>query len=118
MIHTHILGADVVVRYRSIAPPLYNDPYLTDLLEECAISLLGQDRVVRLDKPSLGAEDFAEFLQELPGTMFRLGVAGEEGCAPLHNGYFAPDERSLFVGIEVIIKTLLTWMKENSVSSS
>ncbi len=103
-------GAEVSVQYRCIAPPIYNDPFLTDLLEESAISLLGAEKVVRLAQPSLGAEDFAEFLQDLPGTMFRLGVANKEGCAPLHNGQFCADERSLEIGIEVITATLLKWM--------
>jgi len=111
-------GAKALVKYRCIAPIVYNDPKLTNMLESVACSLLGEENVIRLDHPSLGAEDFAELLQGVPGTMFRLGVAGDEDCAPLHNGYFAPDERSLIVGIEVILETLLTWMKENSVCSS
>ncbi len=105
-------GAEVKVKYRSIAPPVYNDSGLTSLLEKCAISLLGPSNVLRLDQPSLGAEDFAEFLKDVPGTMFRLGVKGLEGCAPLHSGYFCPDESSLEIGIEVISRTLLAWMKD------
>ncbi len=107
-------GAKAVVNYRCITPIVYNDPKLTNLLERSATSLLGEENVIKLDHPSLGAEDFAELLQGVPGTMFRLGVAGEEGCAPLHNGYFALDERSLTVGIEVLFVTLLRWMQENS----
>ena len=33
-------------------------------------------------------EDFAEFLNEVPGAMFRLGVSNEQGCAPLHSSTF------------------------------
>ena len=46
--------------------------------------VLGQENVIELQKPSLGAEDFAEFLNEIPGAMFRLGVSSSNGCAPLH----------------------------------
>ncbi len=106
-------GAKVSFNYRCITPIVYNDPGLTNLLERSAISLLGKENVLRLDHPSLGAEDFAELLQGVRGTMFRLGVAGEEGCAPLHNGHFLLDERSLMVGIEVLWATILDWMKEN-----
>ncbi len=107
-------GAEAIVRYRSIAPPVYNDPELTLLLERCAFSQLGEDHVVRLEHPSLGAEDFAELLQGLRGTMFRLGVSGQQGCAPLHNGQFCPEENSLSVGIQVLTATLLAWMDEYS----
>ncbi len=108
------LGAKAIIHYRCIAPTVYNDPYLTELLEKTAISLLGKKQVLRLEKPSLGAEDFAELLQGVNGTMFRLGVAGENGCAPLHNCQFLPDEGCLNIGIQVLFKTLLEWMATQS----
>ncbi len=108
------LGAEAIVKYTSIAPPVFNDLYLTGLVQECAEKLLGQEKVIQLAMPSLGAEDFAEFLQDVPGTMFRLGVSPLEGeCAPLHNGLFSPDESCLEVGINVIFSTLLTWMEKH-----
>ena len=107
-------GATAEVSYRCIAPPVHNDPALTDLLEQCAIDELGQEQVLRLDQPSLGAEDFAELVQTIPGSMFRLGVAGPEGCAPLHNGRFLLDEASLGVGIRVLTATILAWMDESA----
>ena len=109
-----IFGGEARVKYRCIAPPVFNDSYLTDLIEESSISLLGNDNVVRLENPSLGAEDFAEFLKEVPGTMFRLGVANDDGCAPLHNGKFCPDERSLEIGIQVLTETILLWIQRRN----
>ncbi len=108
------LGARAVVKYKCIAPPVYNNSVLTDLLERSAVALIGAEKVIQLETPSLGAEDFAEFLQDVPGTMFRLGVAGEQGCAPLHNGHFSPDESSLQIGIEVLTNTILNWLDERS----
>ena len=81
-------------------------------IDDKRTKLIGREQVLRLDQPSLGAEDFAELLQDVPGTMFRLGVAGMKGCAPLHNGLFCPDESSLVVGIQVLTKTLLAWIEE------
>jgi hypothetical protein len=46
--------------------------------------------------------------------MFRLGVAGADGCAPLHNGGFNPDEGSLAVGVEVLTLSLLLWMERQA----
>ncbi len=105
-------GATAKVSYRCIAPPVHNDPHLTDLLERCAVDQLGRAQVLRLDQPSLGAEDFAELVQDIPGSMFRLGVAGPQGCAPLHNGGFQPEEGSLEVGIRVLTSALLAWSAE------
>ena len=106
-------GGSAEVHYRSIAPPVDNDVALTTLLERCAIDRLGRDWVVPVEQPSLGAEDFAELLRDVPGMMMRLGVAGPDGCAPLHNGAFAIDETALSVGIEVLTATLLAWMAEH-----
>ncbi|WP_028953381.1 amidohydrolase [Synechococcus sp. CC9616] len=104
-------GGQAQVRYRCIAPPVWNDVALTSLLETAAVGCLGRESVLPVDLPSLGAEDFAELLRDVPGTMMRLGVAGPQGCAPLHNGAFDPDERALGVGVRVLTATLLAWME-------
>ncbi len=104
-------GAKANINFKSIAPPVYNDPDLTDLLSNCAKNFMNKENIVYLEKPSLGAEDFAFFLQDVPGTMFRLGVAGAQGCAPLHSGYFSLDERSLEIGIKILSQVLITTTK-------
>ncbi len=111
---TSSLGGRSVVKYKCITPSVYNDQKLNALIEESASSIVGIDNVLHLDKPSLGAEDFAELLDGIPGAMFRLGVAGKNGCAPLHNGQFSPDEQSIEIGIEVLFQTLLKWMKKSN----
>jgi amidohydrolase len=103
-------GGEARVRYRCIAPPVHNDPELTALVADVAAELLGRERVEWLEQPSLGAEDFAHLLAETRGTMFRLGVAGPQGCTPLHSNTFAPDEASLPVGVRVLTLSLLRWM--------
>ncbi len=103
-------GGEARVRYRVIAPPVHNDPELTALVERAASDLLGAGQVLRLEQPSLGAEDFAQLLTAAPGTMFRLGLAGPEGCTPLHSNTFALDEGALAVGIQVLTLSLLRWM--------
>ena len=105
-------GAQAEVIYRCIAPPVHNDAALTDLMERCAVEQLGRPQVQPVDQPSLGAEDFAELLRDVPGTMLRLGVAGPDGCAPLHHGRFQPDEQALGVGIRVLTASLLGWMEQ------
>ena len=43
--------------------------------------------------------------------MFRLGVAGPDGCTPLHSNTFAADEASVAVGVEVLSASLLRWLE-------
>lgn len=103
-------GGEARVRYRRISPPVHNDPELTELVAAVGTALLGRERVQWLEQPSLGAEDFAELLDGCRGTMFRLGVAGPEGCTPLHSNSFAPDEGAIPVGIRVLTGSLLAAM--------
>ena len=100
-------GAKAIVKFRKITPPVNNDPEINQIIRDCAIELLGRKNVIELQKPSLGAEDFAEFLAYVPGAMFRLGVSRKEGCAPLHSSEFNPDERALKIAIQLITKTIL-----------
>jgi amidohydrolase len=100
-------GADAKVIFREITPPVDNNIQINRILRDSAIKVLGQENVIELQKPSLGAEDFAEFLNEIPGAMFRLGVSGSKGCAPLHSSKFNPDERAIAVGIKVITESIV-----------
>jgi amidohydrolase len=107
-------GGQARVHYRCISPPVHNDSELTQLVAGVATELLGRQRVHWLAQPSLGAEDFAELQRDTPATMFRLGVAGPQGCTPLHSNSFAPDERCLAVGVEVLSASLLRWIEARS----
>ena len=106
------LGADCNVKFRKITPPVNNDHQINRVLRESAIEILGEKYVIELNKPSLGAEDFAEFLSYVPGAMFRLGVSGVNGCSPLHSSYFDPDERSIEIGMKIIANSILKFNQE------
>ncbi|MEB3255248.1 MAG: amidohydrolase [Synechococcaceae cyanobacterium] len=105
-------GGHARVRYRCVSPPVHNDQALTRLVAESATALLGREQVEWLEQPSLGAEDFAHLLTDTRGTMFRLGVAGPQGCTPLHSNTFAPEESALPVGVRVLTLSLLRWMAD------
>ena len=100
-------GAEAKIKFREITPPVNNNFEINKVLRSSAIELLGQENVIELQKPSLGAEDFAEFLNEVPGSMFRLGVSGKRGCAPLHSSEFNPDEKAISLGIKVITESIV-----------
>ncbi len=100
-------GAKCNIKFREITPPVNNNIEINKVLRSSATELLGSEKVIELQQPSLGAEDFAEFLNEVPGAMFRLGVARKEGCAPLHSSEFDPDERAIGIGIKVISQAIV-----------
>jgi len=93
-------GATAEVNYKHCLPSVQNDSDLTKIIEKSAQEALGEENVISIPEPSLGAEDFAIYLEHAPGTMFRLGV-GKQGQYnyPLHHPRFVLDESSIFTGV-------------------
>lgn len=93
-------GASYEMNYRRGVPSVQNDLTLTQILEAASREAWGSDRVQIISEPSLGAEDFSLYLQQAPGTMFRLGVGyGDRLNYPLHHPEFAIDESAIATGV-------------------
>ena len=93
-------NAKCQVNYRRGVPSVQNDQFLTRLVEEAALEAWGRDRVLILSEPSMGAEDFSLYLQQAPGTMFRLGVGSPNLLnPPLHHPEFLVDESAILTGV-------------------
>ncbi|MCR5347707.1 MAG: amidohydrolase [Fretibacterium sp.] len=79
-------------------PGVVNDDSMTRLVEETACSVLGEERVHRIEEPLMMTEDFGFFLQERPGSFWHIGA----GCPlPLHNPGFLPDEGAVVTAAAV-----------------
>ena len=57
-------------------PPVVNDDALFDRMTGVFTDLFGTGSVRTLPEPSMGGEDFALFLEHVPGAHFRLGGGG------------------------------------------
>jgi len=55
-------GAEAKVIFREITPAVNNNSEINRVIRDSGIKVLGLENVIELQKPSLGAEDFAEFL--------------------------------------------------------
>ncbi len=92
------LGARVRIEYVRGYPALVNPAAATRRVAGAVAEELGREYVVELAQPIMGAEDFARYLEKVPGTFLRLGVGRPGESASLHSSTFAPDERSLVIG--------------------
>jgi amidohydrolase len=94
-------GAKYQVNYRQGVPSVQNDYGLTQLLQSAAEEAWSSDRIQVLPEPSLGAEDFSVYLEQVPGSMFRLGVGYKDRIInhPLHNPLFEVDESAMITGV-------------------
>lgn len=87
-----------------------NDPFVADHCLKAARGLLGKKRVLTDRKPSLGAEDFADYLTSVPGCMMLIGVKSpRKKITPLHTATFNLDEKALLLGVRLYAKILLEW---------
>lgn len=105
-------GADFEFHYSPGYPVLINDPKMTDLAKKAIELLFGKDKVYKILNPMMGAEDFAYFLQKIPGTMMRLGIRNEKKKAiyPWHHPKFRVDEDAIKVGTAVLSQCLLNFL--------
>lgn len=101
-------GAEVDVEYVRGVPPVINDRATTAILEAAAREALGPDRVSEAEV-SMGGEDFAFYLQHVPGTMFRLGVGRPDAseAVDIHQPGFDVDESAIGYGVRVMVHTAL-----------
>jgi len=86
-------GAAAEVVYEEGYPVLVNDPASVDLVAGVAKRALGEESLLAID-PLLGGEDFARYLQEIPGAFFFFG-AGDGTKYPHHHPAFDFDEKAL-----------------------
>jgi amidohydrolase len=108
----NVTGTKLDVDFYEGTASVDNDPAITAMLERTACELLGSSNVTQMPRPSMGSEDFAAYLEEVPGSMFRLGCAGERFPWPsLHTPTFDVDEKCLPVGAKILARTMIEWSK-------
>jgi len=103
-------GAKVSVLFENLLPGMVNDTQIATLSANVAGRLLGPENILRNEPPSMGAEDFADYLSAVPGCMIGLGAkgAGRE-ITPLHTATFDIDETALLIGARIFAAVLLEW---------
>jgi amidohydrolase len=104
-------GVTAEVEYTRGVPPVVNEPRATAVLAAACGDALGRDALV--DTPqSMGGEDFAWYLEHVPGAMARLGVGRPGEQLDLHQGSFDVDERAIGSGVRLlahaVVAALLT----------
>jgi amidohydrolase len=88
-------------------PVLINDSEMSKLAASACSKGIGKENVEVL-KPSMGAEDFAYYLEKVPGAYFRLGCRNEERgiVHPYHSSLFNTDEEVLPFGVEMFVRVI------------
>jgi amidohydrolase len=102
-------GVVAELTYQRNVPPTVNDPLSTAIFTAAAERVLGPDAVTAAPQ-SLGGEDFAWYLESVPGSYARLGTRapGSADDFDIHQPTFDVDERAIAVGVRLMTATALT----------
>jgi len=106
-----IYGCTADINILNGYPPLVNDNEITEFARANSVILIGE-RNVKSYQPKLWAEDFAYYLQKVPGTFWLLGVQphDKDYLPPLHNSKLNPDENAIKTGITMLVGTAVNYL--------
>ena len=102
-------GATYDFEYESGYPPLVNDPASIDFVLSVAKKALGEENIVAIE-PVMGGEDFAYYLQEVPGAFLFFG-AGDGMKFPHHHPAFDFDEKAMPAAAFLMTALALDYLK-------
>ncbi|HEY74965.1 MAG TPA: amidohydrolase [Thermoflexia bacterium] len=96
-------GAEAELEIQPLTPAVINDADIAEVVRKAAEAVLGPERVTSGER-TMGSEDAAFFMEEVPGCYFFLGSANaDKGLdAPHHNPRFDFDEEALVLGVAIL----------------
>jgi len=107
------MGVAVELKLDLLTPAVINHPETTALLHQVVEDVLGAGTVNDAFQ-TMGSEDMAYFMNEVPGSFLFLGAANaERGLTyPHHNPRFDIDEAVLPLGVAILAETATRFLNE------
>ncbi len=111
---TQAAGAKYKLHFITGYPPLTSSKRINKHIRAGASEMYGSRCIVEIDNPIMAAEDFAQYLQHVPGAMFRIGVRNRQVGAiyPWHHNKFMVDEEAVRIGMAVCARTLIDFLND------
>jgi len=104
-------GATVEVNYVRRYPVLNNSAHHTEFCTQVVLDWLGKDGLVAIPEPVTASEDFAFFLEKVPGCYINIGNGvGSDGGCMVHNGNYDFNDRVLATGATYWVKLVERWL--------
>ncbi|MSS78674.1 amidohydrolase [Anaerococcus sp. WCA-380-WT-2B] len=105
-------GASAETFYERFYPVLKNDPEFNSFVKENTRKIFPDD-IFELEKPTMGGEDMAFYLKEVPGTFLFLSNLKEAADGEKysnHNPKFDLDESLFYKGVSIFLKTAFEFL--------
>ena len=89
-------------------PAVINNSILGRNVRVCIQELFDEEAAINICVPSMGAEDFANYLEHVPGMLIRVGTRSSKSTSyPLHDAHFDIDERALAHSVELMTRVII-----------
>jgi len=112
-------GASVELDFEDGAPPVMNDENAVRNVAVSVSEMFGDKAIYKIPQTSMGGEDFAYYLQELPGAFIRVGTSsGRKTSFPLHHHHFDIDERPLAPTARLMATVLINHLNNDELLQS
>ena len=84
---------------------------MVEYLAGVAKQVIGPDRFFIVPRPCMGGEDFAYYLQQIPGCFFLVGgePPSAAGYPPLHSDRYDFTDAAIAVGVRMFVELVLHW---------
>ena len=95
-----LYGGTAELEWADFTSPLINDAAAAAEAQKTAAAIFGTEHVIASRLPSLGGDDFAEYILRVPGVYAYIGSANPakpDTCVAQHNSHFDIDEDALTV---------------------
>ena len=109
---TESMGGGYEFRYVRGYSPTVNAPEMFELVRDAVVDAGGMGALVVPETPALGGEDFSFYCEKVPSAIFWLGCRhADRERVPLHNAAFDPGEDIMPLGVEVLVRSALRFLK-------
>lgn len=110
------MRAMATVEMTRIVLPTVNEPRMAELVRGVAAEVVGAENVLHGPR-TMGGEDFSEFTFHAPSCFFWVGSrdAASGKVWGNHHPRFDIDERSLAIGVEVMVRATLRYLEQGGV---
>lgn len=105
--------ATAVTKNTVLCPPVINDEHMADVVKNASRKVIAPDAPATVPA-TMGGEDFAFFMDKVPGCVCQLGIRNEacKAIYPQHSCYYTVDESALLGGAMLYAQTALDFNAE------
>jgi len=107
-------GVNCELTYTADYPPLYNDPEITSFVKS-SLETMDDPNIKKIVESAMisGSEDFAYYLEKIPGCFFNIGACpkGVENAYFNHHPKFDIDEDALLVAAKAVGQVVCSYFE-------